>query len=258
MVDKEAKLSRLVFKVVDVQRESNNKLAIITGAAGALGSALTLECACAGWETILIDKNLQGLESLFDSVVGKGGIEPSIHPLNLESMGTQDCQDIVAAVEAGAGRLDALVHCAVVFEGLRPLEHIDPQDWLRQVQINLSAPWLLSVSCLPLLRQSAQASLIFLSEDLDKVSGANWGTYGITKNAIDTLARMFSAELNNSNIKVSSFNPGPLRSALRARAYHSEDPLDAVPANAAATALRQIMERKATVVGHQQAFGDAV
>ncbi len=239
-----------------MQSESNNKLAIITGAAGALGSALTLKCACEGWETILIDKNLRGLESLFDSVVGQGGIEPSIHPLNLESMGTQDCEDIVKAIESGPGHLDALVHCAVMFDGLRPLDHVDPQEWLRQVQVNLSAPWLLSISFLPLLRQSAQASLIFLSEDLKKVSRANWGAYGITKNAIDTMARQFSAELDNSNIQVSSFNPGPMRSALRAKAYHSEDPLDTTPAKLAANTLRQMMERKVVVDGYRQNLGD--
>lgn len=146
-------------------------------------------------------------------------------------------------MESGPGRLDALIHCAVSFDGLHPLDHINPQDWLRQVQVNLNAPWLLSVTCLPLLRSSPDASLYFLSEDLEKVKGAYWGAYGVSKNGLHVLAGQFAAELSNTNIQVLSLNPGPMKSPLRARVYHSENPLEHQDPKISAGKVLQLMER---------------
>jgi len=203
---------------------SHNTVVLITGAAGALGSELALLCALASWETVLLDKNRSGLETLYDRIVQDGGPEPSILVLDLASMGPKDCLEVAAALKSQYGRLDALVHCAASFEGLQPVELIEPQDWLRQIQVNLNAPWLLTVSCLPLLRQAPQASLYFISEDLEKVSTAYWGAYGVSKHGLRALAGQFAAELENTRVQVLALNPGPMRSQLRAKVYHTEDP----------------------------------
>lgn len=222
----------------------NNKVAIVTGAAGALGRELVLAAALSGWALVLVDRNHKGLEELYDQVMAAGGEEPAIHVLDLSCVTPGDCEAIVAALENDFGRLDAIIHCAASFDGLQPVEQIAPQDWLRQLQINLNAPWLLSVSCLPLLRQSPQASLYFLSEDLEKVSGAYWGVYGISKHGIDALASQLAAELSNTHIQVLSINPGPLRSALRSRAYHSEDPGQCIDAAIPAAKILGLLGRE--------------
>jgi NAD(P)-dependent dehydrogenase (short-subunit alcohol dehydrogenase family) len=163
--------------------------------------------------------------------------------MDLAVMGPQQCREVADALETGPGRLDALIHCAVGFDGLQPLEQIQPQDWLRQIQVNLNAPWLLSASCLPLLRRSPQASLYFMSEDLEKMSAAYWGAYGVSKHGINALASQFAAELGNTNIQVLALNPGPMRSPLRAKAYHTENPGTLKVPLSAATKILQLMER---------------
>ncbi len=197
---------------------------MITGAAGALGSELALLCAGASWDTVLLDQNQQKLEKVYDRIEKAGGSEPSMVVMDLAAMGPQQCREVSDALETGPGRLDALIHCAVSFEGLQPLEQVQPQDWLRQIQVNLNAPWLLSAFCLPLLRQSPQASLYFISEDMDLMSAAYWGAYGVSKHGINALASQFAAELGNTNIQVLALNPGAMRSPLRAKVYHSENP----------------------------------
>ena len=197
---------------------------MITGAAGALGSELALLCAGASWQTVLLDRNQAKLERLYDRIEKAGGPEPSMVVMDLAVMSPQQCQEVADALETGPGSLDALIHCAVSFEGLQPLEQIQPLDWLQQIQVNLNAPWLLSAFCLPLLRRSPQASLYFISEDMDKMSAAYWGAYGVSKHGITALAGQFAAELGNTNIQVLALNPGAMRSPLRAKVYHSENP----------------------------------
>lgn len=216
---------------------------MITGAAGALGSELAILCAAAGWGTVLLDQNKPGLEKIYDHIEKAGGPEPFLVVMDLASMGPKDCQEIVTALESGPGRLDALIHCAVSFEGLQPLDQIEPQHWLRQMQVNLNAPWLLSISCLPLLRQSEEASLYFLSEDLDKMSAAYWGPYGVSKHGVKALANQFADELTDTNIQVLSLNPGPMRSPLRAKVYHTENPGSVLPPNFAAQKILHLMQR---------------
>jgi NAD(P)-dependent dehydrogenase (short-subunit alcohol dehydrogenase family) len=220
-----------------------NRVAMITGAAGALGSELAMISSVSGWETVLLDQNQHGLERLYDRIEKAGGPEPSMVVMDLVSMGPQDCQEIADALESKPGRLDALIHCAVSFEGLQPLEQIQPQNWLRQMQINLNAPWLLSTTCLPLLRKSRQASLYFLGEDLNKMSAAYWGAYGVSKYGVTALAEQFAAELANSNVQVLALNPGPMRSPLRAKAYHTENPGEVKAPLLAAQKILRLMER---------------
>jgi len=220
-----------------------NRVAMITGAAGTLGSELAMVCSAAGWETVLLDQNQPGLEKLYDRIEKAGGPEPSMVVMDLASMSPQNCQEIADALEKVPGRLDALIHCAASFEGLQPLEQIQPQNWLRQMQVNLNAPWLLSTTCLPLLHKSQQASLYFLSEDLNRMSAAYWGAYGASKHAVTALAEQFAAELANSNVQVLALDPGPMRSPLRAKAYHTENPGEVKAPLSAAEKILRLMER---------------
>ena len=204
--------------------DSQTKTVLITGAAGSLGSALTRLCLEAGFNTIMLDSDRKGLEKIFDSVAGQGGAEPTLFPLDLASAGPEHYESMTDAIAEEFGGLDALVHCAARFEGLTPLEHIPPPDWLMHIQVNLNAAWLLSVHCLPLLRESDSGRLCFLLEDLQKVQGAYWGPYGVSKHGLMALASQFAAELKSSPVQVLAFDPGPMSSPLRSRAYHAEHP----------------------------------
>ena len=204
--------------------DSQAKTVLITGAAGSLGAALTQGCVDEGCNTIMLDCDQRGLEQVYDRVAGKGGAEPVLFPLDLATAGPEQYEAMVDAIADQFGSLDALVHCAVKFESLTPLEHFPPSEWLMHIQVNLNAAWLLSVHCLPLLRAADAGRLCFMLEDLQKVQGALWGPYGVSKHGLKALASQFAAELKNTPVQVLAFDPGPIRSPLRSRAYHAEGP----------------------------------
>ena len=198
--------------------------AIVTGAAGALGSELSLLLVERGWSVVMLDKDRRGLEQAYDRISGQATGAGLLHPMDLAGATPDDFADLLQTIETECGGLDAIVHCAVHFENLAPSEHIQPQDWLVSMQVNLNAPWWLSAMALPLLRGSERGKLVFLLEDLDKVRGALWGAYGVGKHALATLVNQLSLECRSSGIDVRGVDPGPMRSGVRTRAYHAENP----------------------------------
>ncbi|MBV2095658.1 MAG: SDR family NAD(P)-dependent oxidoreductase, partial [Candidatus Thiodiazotropha sp. (ex Codakia orbicularis)] len=91
-------------------------------------------------------------------------------------------------------------------------------------QVNLTAAFLLTQACLPLLRKADDASILFTSDRVGRRGRAYWGAYGVSKFAIEGLMQTLADELENSHIRVNSIAPGPTRTSLRAWAYPGEDP----------------------------------
>jgi len=217
------------------------KTLLVTGAAGSLGSALSEAAAARGITVLLLDRDRRALERLYDRIVEAGSPEPVLQLTDLATAGPDDVEEILAAIRAEFGGLDALVHCAARFDALSPLEHIPPEEWLLSVQVNLNAAWLLSARCLPLLRDSGHGRLYFMLEDLDLVGGALWGPYGVCKHALHAMVGQFAEECQSADVQVLGINPGPMQSPLRSRAYLAENPTSAPPAAHAAEGILQLL-----------------
>jgi NAD(P)-dependent dehydrogenase (short-subunit alcohol dehydrogenase family) len=233
-----------------MKRQTGNRTVLITGAAGGLGAALSFHCARAGFNTVMLDNNQKELGAAWDAIVAGGCPEPALHPLDLATAGPEQFDELVDALKSEFGGLDAVIHCAARFKGLRPLDQVQPPEWLQQIQVNLNAAWLLSSSCLPLLRQSAPSCLYFLLEDMQRMEGAFWGAYGVSKHALKALVSQFAEECASTGIQVLGINPGAMATPLRAEAYHAENPATLPSADVAAEKIMELLsgrERPAEV-----------
>lgn len=195
---------------------------LITGATGGLGQALALACAARGARVILLDKNKRLLERLCDRVEMLDAPAPAYADLDLAAVGPEQLHELVAGLTEAYGPLTGLVHGAVRFDGLRPLDQIAPEDWLMDLQVNLNVVWLLTLACLPSLK-AAQGTVIFLVDDAAQ-GKAYWGSYGASKAALGSLAATLSEELGNSGCRSLAIDPGPMRTDFRATAYLGENP----------------------------------
>jgi NAD(P)-dependent dehydrogenase (short-subunit alcohol dehydrogenase family) len=204
------------------KRALENRVVLISGAHGGLGAAAARACAQAGATVVLLGRKVPKLNRVYDALA-QAGSEPLIYPLDMEGASPDDYAELANRLHAELGRLDGLLHCAAEFRGLTPLEHTDPAAFARAVHVNLTAPWWLSQACLPLLKQSSDAALVFTLDDAARVGQAYWGGYGVAQHGLAALVGMLHAELANSPVRVSALQPGPMRTPLRAKAYADDE-----------------------------------
>lgn len=196
---------------------------LVTGAGDGLGRATALACARSGAIVILLGRTVSKLEKTYDAIEQIDGAKPAIYPLNLTGASWNDYAELAATLEREIGRLDGIVHCAAHFKQFSALDDIDPREWIESLQVNLTAAYALTRCCLPMLAQAPDASVVFVSAAAGRAVKPFQGAYGVSKAALENLMGMWALELKNrGTMRFNSYDPGPLRTALRKRGYAGE------------------------------------
>lgn len=210
---------------------------LVTGAAGGLGRAVSLACAAAGAVVVLSGRKVRPLEKLYDEILALGHAQPAILPLDLAGASPADYDTVIEALESAGGSLDGLVHAAAHFDNLTPLAIRKPELWLLDLQVNLSAPFLLTQACLPLLQAADDSAVVFVVDDPERMGRAHWHGYGVAKAGLERLASIWHQETDESNLRVHSLLPAPMRTALRHKAWFGENAGQVPSPDAAAEAV---------------------
>jgi len=202
-----------------------DRIIMITGAADGLGRSMALSFARHGASTILLDKHVKNLESLYDEIEANDFPQAAIYPLDLEGASADDYETMAENIEREFGRLDGLIHNAAIMGPITPMQLYDSQAWYKVMQVNLYAPFLINQSCLPLLNESDDSRILFVSDACGHQGSAYWGAYGASKAGLENMMQTLADELeSNTPIKVNSIDPGNIRTTMRAFAYPGEDP----------------------------------
>ena len=201
-----------------------NQVILITGAGGGLGSTAALALAKQGARIILLDKSIPKLEAVYDAIKVADAPEPIMYPFDLAGANETEYQELADKIEEKYGALQGVLHSAVEFIGYTPLALQATKDWGHTLNVNLNAPFLLSRVLLPVLQKSQTASVVFTSDSSARSAAVYSGAYGVSKIALEGLAKILAEELESFNkIRVNIFIPGPVDSPLRKRAYPAED-----------------------------------
>lgn len=208
----------------DTAKPLANRVILITGAGGGIGSAAACAIAAAGAECILLGRDLAKLEPVYDAIVAAGNREPALFPLDLTKAGEHDYEKLLSGIETDCGRLDGMVHLATHFDALIPLSSVPIDDWKRTMHVNVTSAFALTQLCLPLLREAADASVLFAA-DTPATNKAFWGAYAASKAALLSLTRLFALEYGqNKNMHFNAIEPGPRATGLRKKAFPNDDP----------------------------------
>jgi len=206
---------------------------LVTGAGEGIGRALAKSFAAHGATVVLLGPALELLEAVYDEIESAGGPQPAIYPINFEGASDHDYQHLAETLERELGHLDGLVHNAAQLRLLSRIDDYDVATWYQVLQVNLNAPFMLTQACLPLLRKSPEAAIVFVSDRVGRKGRAYWGAYGVSKFGLEGLMQTLADELeSHTHIRVNSIDTGPCRTNLRAHAYPGEDPQTVKPPEA--------------------------
>lgn len=201
-----------------------NKVILVTGAGDGIGKVAAITYASYGASVILLGKTTNKLTAVYDEIVAAGYPEPAIVPLDLKGATKKHYQDMAVTIQAEFGRLDGVLHNAGLLGVLSPFEHIDLPTWQDIMQINVTAPMLMTQALLPLLKQAPNASVVFTSSGVGRKGRAFWGPYAVSKFATEGLMQTIADEYDNTTVRFNCINPGATRTSMRAKAYPGEDP----------------------------------
>jgi len=204
----------------------DGRVALVTGASRGIGRAVARRFAREGAHLILNARTQGALEELDDEIRTLGG-HATLVPADLTNYSKID--EMGAAVFQRYGRLDILVGNAAMLGILGPLGHTDPALWEQTVALNLTANWRLIRSFDPLLRQSDAGRALFVTSGAAQGAVPYWGVYATSKAALETMVKIYAAEVAKTAIRVNLVDPGVIRTAMRAEAFPGEDPMTLKP-----------------------------
>lgn len=175
-----------------------NRRIIVTGAGSGIGHAIARRLANEGARLALFDLNTAALNHLCDAFPAKA--------FTLDVSNEQAVFDTVAAAAAFLGGIDGVVNAAGIIE-LGALADTSLASWQRQMDINLTGPFLICRAALPWLQQAGKATIVNIaSAQALKPAGASAG-YAASKAGLLTFSKAIAAELA-PNIRVNTVCPG--------------------------------------------------
>jgi len=203
-----------------------DKIIVVTGAGDGIGRVAAKSFAASGATLVLMGRTLAKLEVVYDEIEAAGHPQPAILPINFESAVEKDYIDMCNVLEETFGRVDGILYNAGDLGERTPISNHSLGAWQRCMQVNATAPFMMTQALLPLLANAPHASILFTSSSVAFKGRAYWGAYAASKAAAENLMQTLADEFEGTcNIRSNSINPSATRTKMRAAAYPAEDPI---------------------------------
>lgn len=178
---------------------------LVTGSTRGIGHAVALRLLAEGAEVILHGRNPEAVARAAEPLKAMHGHRVTGLAADLADRGQ------VRSLCGAAGAVDGLINCAGVLES-RPLAEADALHWQRVMDVNCTAPWLLSRGLLPVLRER-KGVIVNVSSDAGLLGYAEHSVYCAAKGALIGLTRALAVELAPT-VRVLCVCPGPVETDM--------------------------------------------
>lgn len=183
------------------------KVAIVTGAGGGIGDAISRHFAAEGAAVVVLDIAAEPLEKTAAAIRAAGG---RVSTLVADVAEESTAEAAVARALSEFGRLDVLVPNAVFDLPLAPLTTLTLADWRRTFAVNLDSAFLLSKHAIPVMEKGGGGSIILVASQQARVARPGRPWYCAAKGALVQLAKAMAVDHSAQNIRVNTLSPGPV------------------------------------------------
>lgn len=197
-----------------MQTNLQNKIAIITGASSGIGEMSAKMLAAEGASVMISARREDALFRVQREIREAGGV-CQIIPGDLSSDGF--CAQLVEKTVAAFGGVDILV-CNAGMALRKPTLEMPVEEWNRVMNVNLTAPLLLSQAAIRWMKEQGRGGkIVFISSTAGK--NVNMGaspSYGASKAGLLYLTRHLATEFAKDHIHVNAICPGPVDTEITA------------------------------------------
>jgi NAD(P)-dependent dehydrogenase (short-subunit alcohol dehydrogenase family) len=196
--------------------------ALITGGSRGLGAALGRELARRGARVVLVARGGDELDAAVNEIRSAGG---EAHALVADVGDKSSVYPIAGAAAALVGPLDLLVHNASSL-GPTPLPLLLDtacEDLEAVLAVNLLGPFRLTRAVAGSMALRGRGLVIHVTSDAAAVPYARWGSYGVSKAALEHLGRIWAEELKDAGVRFLTIDPGEMDTAMHAAAMPEAD-----------------------------------
>lgn len=201
----------------------DGRIALVTGATRGIGRAVALAYAQAGAHLILTGRTSGALTEIDDEIRALTGKPDGVTLITLNLKHGDKIDALGPNIYTRFGKLDVVVSCAGILGTLTPIGHLTTDTWAEVMDINLTANMRLIRTLGPLLEKSDAGRAIFVTSGAAHAKNAYWSPYAVSKAGLDALVKTYAHEIANTRVRANLLSPGPIRTAMRAKAFPGED-----------------------------------
>jgi NAD(P)-dependent dehydrogenase (short-subunit alcohol dehydrogenase family) len=191
----------------------NDKIVLITGANGGLGTYVTRAFLNAGATVVGTARKIE--QSEFDKV--------SFHAIPAEISSRSGADALIEQVLAKFGRIDVLVHTVGGFSGGQKIEETDDASFQRMLDLNLNSVFSILRAAILALRRSGDGRLIAIGSRAALEPGPGVGAYSASKAAMVSLIRTAALENKDVGLRANVILPGTMDTPANRKAMASAD-----------------------------------
>ncbi|MEU0166368.1 SDR family oxidoreductase [Streptomyces iakyrus] len=185
------------------------RVAIVTGGAGGIGSAVARALTAEGASVVIADvRDAEGTDLAAD--LG--------HParfVHLDVTSEDDWQRALADTKRELGPVSVLANIAGIIDW-GPMEEQSPASFRRVVDVNLTGAWLGMRAVAPSLRRAGGGVIVNMSSLAGLTAYAGVGAYAASKWGLRGLTKAAALELAPDGVRVCSVHPGAIRTRMTA------------------------------------------
>lgn len=189
--------------------------ALVTGAGGAIGSAIARRLAAQGTSVLLADISETACDEAVAAIQARGDVASTTM---CDVTSTASVEAAVSCCVEQYGSLDVLVCAAAVLRD-GGLENMPDEDWDSVIDVSLRGSFLCSRAAAPYMRSQGGGKIILFSSTSAR-GNIEQLNYVAAKAGVEGLVRGLALELGPSNVNVNGVAPGFIRSAMTAALAH--------------------------------------
>jgi len=180
-----------------------DKVVLVTGAAGGIGSAIVLACAQAGADVVLVGRDVEKLRGVAGQV--EKGRRAECLPIDL--LDVPAIRDGVAEAFRRMGRIDGVVNCAGTNVYRLALE-VPEEEWDTIVGVNLKGLFFISQTVAQeIVKRKAKGRIVNISSTMGSRGGDYRSVYCASKGGVEQLTKAMAVELGPVGINVNGVAP---------------------------------------------------